>query len=171
MGSSVGPIYSHFENIDILNEIVIKKAIDMMEEFGRRNWTDIPFLNMGTGFVIFARDEPNLFDVCLRNESREPSTQNLDPEILNRMREDELLEDFSDQELTSIYQKLAFITYGMASLARQGEMGDDSDKSIIRILDEAGGEIIFMAKVRSEMKKPGTTKEDMNKLWRHLDVQ
>ena len=70
LGSSVDPIYSHFENIEDLEEVVIQRSVDLMDEYSRKEWSEIPFLNMGVGFVCFARDEPVLFEICCRKGDR-----------------------------------------------------------------------------------------------------
>ncbi len=171
MGSSVGPIYSEFENIEELQLAALQKARVLMEDYSRRKWSDIPFLNMGVGFVCFARDESVLFDICCKSGSVENGVPNDDNETLERMREDDSLKGFSDEELRSIFNKMSIFAYGMAALVSQGNMADDSTENIKKILLEAGGDIIFMTKVRSMLNDPDFTKDRLNELWGHLDVK
>jgi AcrR family transcriptional regulator len=169
MGSSVGPIYSHFENIEELRNAALEEARKLMDEYSRRRWSDIPFLNMGVGFVCFARDEPVLFDVCCREGPSEILSDTLDPITVGRMREDEMLKDFTDEELNSIFLKMSIFAYGMAALSRQGALGDNRTETIIDLLRETGGDVIFMTKARSLLVKPGTTDEMLRELWRYID--
>jgi AcrR family transcriptional regulator len=171
LGSSVGPIYSQFSNIEELDEAVMKMGLDLMEDYSKRKWSDIPFLNMGAGFVCFARDEPTLFDICCKGGPTEISSNRLDPRTLGRMRQDEMLMDFSDEDLASIYRKMSIFAYGMAVIASSGSMEDDSNENIVRILMEAGGDIIFMARARSIINDPNQDQERLNELWRYVDEQ
>ncbi|MEA3558281.1 MAG: TetR/AcrR family transcriptional regulator [Candidatus Thermoplasmatota archaeon] len=171
LGSSVGPIYSHFENIQELMNAATEKALQLIEDYSRRNWSDIPFLNMGVGFVCYARDEPILFKKCCQSGPRENNEAGLSIETLSRLREGELLKGFTDDELSNIFQKMSYLSYGMASLASRGLMPDDSTENIIKILMEAGRDIIFMTRVRSLMNEPGVTQDQLNDIWRYLNVK
>lgn len=168
LGSSVGPIYSHFENIEDLERKVVQRSIDLMDEYSRRQWSEIPFLNMGVGFVCFARDEPVLFDISCKNGPKESVDEALDQATIDRMREDPTMDDFTDQELKRIFQKLSYLAYGMATLSSQKAMPDDSTDNIIQILREAGGDIMFMTKARKMLNDPGITEEEMKALWGHI---
>jgi AcrR family transcriptional regulator len=169
INSSVGPIYSYFENIDDLKSAAFLKATDLMEEYAKRNWSEIPFLNMGVGFVCFARDEPVLFNTCCREGPREIKGTKMSPRILEYIREDRQMREFSEEDLASIYLKLSLLAYGMAALASQKALGNDSNENIIRILREAGGDIMFMTKARKILKDPESTDDDLKDLWRYID--
>ena len=171
MGSSVGPIYSEFENIEEVQFAALQKARVLMEDYSRRDWSDIPFLNMGVGFVCFARDEPILFDICCKSGPTEMDDPKNDQMTLGRMREDDSLKGFSDEELRSIFNYMSIFAYGMAALASQGNMADDSTENIKKILLETGGDIIFMTKARSVLNDPKCTMDRLNELWGYLDVK
>lgn len=171
MGSSVGPIYTEFENIEDVQLAALQKARDLMENYSRRDWSDISFLNMGVGFVCFARDEPVLFNICCKSGPIGPVDHENEHETFERMREGDKIKGFSDEELRSIFNKMSIFAFGMAALASQGNMVDDSTENIKKILWEAGGDIIFMAKVRSVLNDPKCTRERLNELWGDLDVK
>ncbi|MFW3146082.1 MAG: TetR/AcrR family transcriptional regulator [Thermoplasmatota archaeon] len=169
LGSSVGPIYTYFENIQELQRELLKKTVELMDEYSIRPWTDIPFLNMGVGYVCFARDEPVLFNNFFIDPGFETNGERDHETYIERMRRDPMLRDFSRDELVSIFTKMSYFSYGMAVEASQGMMRDSSTESIIELLKETGADIIFVAKVRSVLKDPKSSKEDLNGLWGYFD--
>src|SRR5690349_15678064 len=58
---STAPVYRHFSAMDELTSEVMEHARDLMLRFTAVAYTDRPFLNMGTGIALFARDHPRLY--------------------------------------------------------------------------------------------------------------
>jgi AcrR family transcriptional regulator len=168
IGSSVGPLYSYFDNIQELQEEVMKMTLDLIQDYSKREYTDIPFLNMGVGFVCFARDEPVLFNSCCFHPETGDHLGNDVGNHIKRMREDPMLTEFNNEELSSIYMKMSFLAYGMAVLASQGNMDNDDTDNIIRILKETGADIIFMTRARSTLADPDHDDKDLFELWGYL---
>src|SRR5262245_56165435 len=61
LGASTAPIYSSFASIEELREAVIERARAHLRHYTRQRYTDKPFLNQGTGLVLFAREQPQLY--------------------------------------------------------------------------------------------------------------
>lgn len=169
LGSSVGPIYTYFENIQDLQRELVKRTVDLMDGYSRRRWTEIPFLNMGVGYVCFARDEPVLFNSFFIDPGHETMGESNHEPYIERMKQDPMLSDFSSEELASIFTKMSYFSYGMAVEASQGMMRDSSTEKIIELLKETGADIIFMTRARSLLKDPESSEEDLNSLWGHID--
>jgi len=169
MSSSVGPIYTSFDGIDELQRALNAKALSLMDEYSRRQWTEMPFLNMGAGFIFFARDEPVLFRECYIKGIMGDDPLHPDGRTLERMREDPLLADLPDDELSALYIKLSFITFGMAILASAGQLPDASDGTMINILFRTGGDLIFMAKARKLLADRDTRETGFDELRRYFD--
>ena len=79
-----------------------------------------------------------------------------------------MLQEFSDDDLKGIYQKVSFLSYGMATLASQNSMPDDSTANIIEILRGAGGDIMFMTKARNMLRDPNVSDDEMNAMWGNM---
>lgn len=72
LGSSTQPIFRLFSGMDELRGGVIAMAQERMQEFMSQalKGSDTPYLTMGISYVLFARDEPELFKVLfMRDES------------------------------------------------------------------------------------------------------
>lgn len=163
--SSVGPIYTCFQNMSELQEQVILRAASLLEDYMGRTWTDLPFLNMGVGYVCFARDEPILFrELANEKFSDEKDGPIFQENTVQKMRRDTMLSDLGDDDLKDLFVKMSFFAYGMATMASQEGLPDESDEYIINILQEAGGDIIFMTKARSIMTDSELAESKVNKM-------
>jgi len=169
LGSSVGPIYTSFENLEDLNRVLAEKASALMEDYSRRPWTEMPFLNMGVGFIFFARDEPVLFRECYLKGIMGDDPLHPDARTIARMREDPLLSGIPEMELSALYVKLSFITFGIAMLASMHQLKDETDGTIIDILFKTGSDLIFMAKARNLLAGQSRKDEGIEALRRYLD--
>jgi AcrR family transcriptional regulator len=61
LGASVAPIYRAYASMDQLTKAVLDAALQQLDEYVARPYTDFPFRSAGVGLVMFARDEPRLF--------------------------------------------------------------------------------------------------------------
>ncbi|MGD8941682.1 MAG: TetR/AcrR family transcriptional regulator [Desulfobacterales bacterium] len=71
MGCSTMPIYSHFKNMQALEDEVIQKAWTLVVEYETRHYTGDRWIDQAMGYVLFARDERNLFDCMLAGRNLE----------------------------------------------------------------------------------------------------
>jgi len=65
--SSTMPIYSYLKSMKKLEEKIVKKGIDMLLQYQAKIRTGDTLIDMGVGYILFARDEKNLFK-CINNE-------------------------------------------------------------------------------------------------------
>ena len=56
LNCSTAPVYSTFSNMAELQKEVMRKAIDLLVEYTRRDYSPDPFLNMGVGVVLFSKE-------------------------------------------------------------------------------------------------------------------
>ena len=61
LGSSTMPIYSNLRSMGDLEEMIVKKALDLLLSFQKTPRTGDPILDLGLGYVLFAKHEPHLF--------------------------------------------------------------------------------------------------------------
>lgn len=65
MGCSTMPIYTHFKNMQSLEDEVVKKAWKLSMEYKAKTYTGDVWVDQGIGHVRFSKDEPNLFKCML----------------------------------------------------------------------------------------------------------
>ena len=61
LGCSTMPVYSYLKSMKTLVNDLEEKAVDLMLTYQTTSSTGQPFLDMGLGYVLFARNEQNLF--------------------------------------------------------------------------------------------------------------
>jgi len=141
--ASTAPIYASFASIDELRDAVVERARDRLREHTRQPWTDRPFLNEGTGLVVFARDRPRLFALLFLTPAiAGASVPKIYDDLVKDMKRDPRFEGFSPRERALVLDKLWFMSVGMATLAHAGQLRDATNHGIITALLEAGTVLI-----------------------------
>jgi AcrR family transcriptional regulator len=59
--SSTMPIYSQFKTMEMIEKEVFKKAVALQTKYSQEQYTNVPALNNGIGYVLFAWEEQHLF--------------------------------------------------------------------------------------------------------------
>lgn len=67
LNSSTQPIYSHLKSIKDLEEEIVKKIYELLFSYGTTKRTGDPWVDVGLGYVLFAKEEKQLFR-CLGEE-------------------------------------------------------------------------------------------------------
>ncbi len=145
LGSSTMPIYSHVKSVEDLEKELQVKARSMLREFQQRPYTEHTLLNLAFGYVVFARDEKQLFRFLYLDRPRR-----LNLETMPDMRDTFFSEFGSDsaagQELLklkesgqgALIQYTWIFTHGLAMLVNSGALGSNSDQVILEYLKNAG---------------------------------
>ena len=71
MGCSTMPIYSHFKNMQALEDEVVKKAWKVSMAYKARTYTGDVWIDQGIGYVHFSKEESNLFKCLLESHNPE----------------------------------------------------------------------------------------------------
>lgn len=157
LGSSTMPIYSHLRSIAEVQEALREKGYALLRDFQQRSWTPDALMNLAFGYIAFARDEEHLFRFLFLER---PAT--VGEEGLEHMG-DSFTEQFGDggeqaaalAELNpaaqgALMQHSWIFTHGLAVLVNSGSLGDCSDQTIIRLLNNAGEAFYLWAAGRAE---------------------
>lgn len=151
---STAPIYWSFASIDDLIDSVIGQAREILREYCNRKYTDRPFLNQGTGLVLFAQEYPQLFHLLFLSRKQSKKTIPLvHSAIIEDMKRDERFTSFTLNQRKAILEKLWFASIGMATLAYSGQLNANSVKTIATLLTEAGTVLIPAALAQINSKK------------------
>lgn len=141
--ASTAPIYGSFDSIETLRDAVIDRAREELRRYTRKPWADRPFLNEGTGLVVFAREKPKLFaSIFLEPEVAAASVPKVYADLLADMKRDGRFAAFSETERDVVLEKLWFVALGMATLAYSGQLRAATNHGIMTALLEAGGVLI-----------------------------
>jgi AcrR family transcriptional regulator len=140
LGSSTMPLYSALRSMEEIEKEVRKRAEQRMQEYRRKPFAAEPLLSSAVGYVVFARDESNLFrflyvDRPIRQGGTDGDARGADVEKLGG------IVDLADQAATAmkdprILKSWAF-THGLASLI-SSRVIDLPDETISRLLLEMG---------------------------------
>lgn len=145
LGSSTMPIYSHVQSVGELEKELRSKARELLKKYQQNPYTDQALLNLAFGYVIFARDEKNLFRFLYLDQPNQIDLTNG-----KGLKESFFLEFGADsaeakalRELKSEGQDVLirytwFFTHGLAMLVNSGAAGSNSNQAIMRILMNAG---------------------------------
>lgn len=71
MGSSTMPIYSNFKNMQALEDKIVQKAWRLLKEYEAKAYTGDTWIDLAVGYILFARDEPNLFTCMHHGRNRD----------------------------------------------------------------------------------------------------
>lgn len=146
LGSSTAPVYNHFNSMEALTAEVMGRAHDLMLEYTSREYSDMRFKNMGTGYVAFAREEKELFRAMFLEQGLPKGRLE---EMLNfykeEMAKDPILTPLNDEEKYDLLQKMRSFTHGLATLIWAGLVEKNSDQDIMDALTEVGAVVIDAA--------------------------
>lgn len=144
LGVSTMPIYSTGITMADIEVEVIKRAWELLEEYQSVERTGDKVIDMGVGFLIFAKNEKHLFR-CFQSERH--SKLNIEFAERNFMASYEMLKDHevlkklpTDVMMTVIIQSWIFangITHLLDSPIAKTISMLDSDESIIKFISEA----------------------------------
>jgi len=122
LGSSSCPIFTAFKNMEEVQQSVIETAKAVYKEYVDKGLTEVPaFRGVGTQYILFAMNEPNLFQLLFMTE--QTSVSNLEGVLL-------MIDENYDKILASIvngygiesnvaerlYRHLWIYTHGIAAL-------------------------------------------------------
>ncbi|MGM0445694.1 MAG: TetR/AcrR family transcriptional regulator [Bacillota bacterium] len=151
LNSSVAPIYVNFDNVDELIQAVIEKTFKLGEKLIYEQKTGEPFKDIGLASLKFAREYPVLFWDLLKNQGKymndyDNSMGNM---IIEQMKEDNNLKEFSDEILREILLKMRVIQTGISVMVSSGLLPKEFDqKKEEELLDSLASDIIYAAENR-----------------------
>ncbi|MCI5725098.1 TetR/AcrR family transcriptional regulator [Fusobacterium sp.] len=131
LNCSPAPIYSSIGSMDILKDELVNKAKKLFMDYITIKKTNIKFLDIGMGFVIFAREERQLFSNIFLIESMERAlmTEFLDL-IHDEMKKDSRFFHLTDDERNEIFMNCWIFLNGLATLIATGFIKNPSDDYI-----------------------------------------
>jgi AcrR family transcriptional regulator len=146
LGSSTMPIYSTVKSIEEIEKEVVEKALELMVEYQKKPYTPDPMVNIAVGYVVFARDEHNLFRfLFLLERPAAAGGVGVDARKDFFMRSfgavpgvGESMRGIPVESMDSLILKSWIFTHGLAVMVNSGFL-DLQDEKIADLILEAGG--------------------------------
>ncbi len=145
LGSSTMPIYSHVRSVEELEKEVRLKARELLKAYQREKYTEHVLLNLAFGYVVFARDEKNLFRFLylespdrLDLENGEGMRESFLTEFGEESEEGKALKELKSSGQEPVIQYTWIFTHGLAMLVNAGTFGSNSNQSIMDFLMNSG---------------------------------
>lgn len=122
LGSSACPIFTVFENMKEVQQAVLEAIKDVYKQYVEKGLLENPaFKGVGTQYILFAINEPKLFQILFMSEQAElPDINNVLPIIDENY--DKILASITDgygikgKDAEKLYKHLWIYTHGIASL-------------------------------------------------------
>jgi AcrR family transcriptional regulator len=145
MGSSTMPIYSHLKSVEELEKELRAKANSMLKEYQQRSYTEHALLNLAFGYVVFARDEKQLFRFLYLDRPRRLALGAMSEmkdtffsEFGAESDAGKALLELKESGQEALIQYTWIFTHGLAMLVNSGALGSNSDQVILEYLKNAG---------------------------------
>jgi hypothetical protein len=156
--SSTMPIYSCLNSMRELEQAVVKKAVDVLIEYETKARTGDIFLDMGIGYIMFAKNEKHLFRMLFiseRKSGKEDTKKRFRKYILdallNALNGFEPLEGFSEQERMGLIDRMWIFCHGLAMLMYNSIIENVDEKQVAEMLLDVGIFIIQGERRREEI--------------------
>ncbi len=126
LGSSARPIFTVFSSMEEVRQTVIRSAKALYREYVERGLAqELPFKGVGTQYILFAVDEPRLFQLLFMSERPQvPELSRVLPlidesyaQILSSVRDNYGVDQPTAERL---YRHLWIYTHGIATLCATG---------------------------------------------------
>lgn len=119
LGCSTMPIYSCGRSMAEIKAEVIKRAWRLLARFQRKNRSNDPYVDLGIGYVMFAKEETHLFNTIHNHGFRELNAIHAEENFLENMeilRDYPLLKGVPDAVKMKIIIQSWIYTHGFATL-------------------------------------------------------
>jgi hypothetical protein len=148
------PIYSHFKNMQALEDEVVKKAWGLVDEYQTRHYTGDVWIDQAIGYIRFAREEKHLFKCRIDCQNQALKYE------MSRRQWDKLAKDLDnygpfsaldEEKVIRTRYTRAMLSHGVATAARIGlnKIFMENDILLARFLTDAS-----MALIQGYQKAP-----------------
>lgn len=155
LGSSACPIFTVFKNMEEVQRAVLEAVRDVYKEYVEKGLSERPaFKGVGTQYILFAMNEPKLFQILFMSEQTQlPDVDNVLPIIDESY--DKILASIitgygiETNKAEKLYKHLWIYTHGIASLCATKmcrftgeEISEMMTEIFLSLLDKIKGEIL-----------------------------
>ena len=133
LGCSTMPVYSYFKTKKNLTEKVIEKAYEVLYTYQTTKRSGDPYLDMGIGYVLFAKDERHLFR-CMNDKLyvdilKKYNHQHFES-LIKKLSESNIVEGMSEPEIRKFFMQGWIYSHGLAQLINIDYFADMDEREI-----------------------------------------
>jgi AcrR family transcriptional regulator len=146
LGASTAPVYSNFASMEELAIGALERGCALLLGYFRRNWTDESFLNMGIGYLHFAREHPHLFKALYFERHGDfDADARLVPALLTDLDEHPWLGGLPQPIKEELLFQAGIYSHGLATLICTGQWRDPDLDEAVLWLHSVGGLLVRAA--------------------------
>jgi AcrR family transcriptional regulator len=140
LGCSTSPIYSAFGSMEKVEEGVCKMSTELLLKYQTIPRTGFPFMDMGLGYIVFAKEEKRLFrDMFMNIDALKPFSQEMvkyaSSELMdNVMRDDPALKCLDGEQKSELLQIMWTFSHGIATQMNINALGNRDEPWILSLL-------------------------------------
>ena len=139
--SSTMPIYSYLNSKSALEEEIVKKAFELLFIYQTTKRTGDVFLDMGVGYVLFAKNEKHLFR-CITDEKHIVIQKKFHDgnfqALVKKLADYPIVQGLSEEQILNFLMQGWTYSHGLASLVNTGFYESISERKITRLLQYTG---------------------------------
>jgi len=152
LGSSIAPIYVNFKDVEELIQEVISHTMEIAKNLILEQNSGHPFRDIGIGSIKFAKQYSVLYrDLMMKNNPYIEHNEENMLFLVQQMKADPTLKEFSDQELMNILHKMEIFQTGLAVQVANGLLPEYfTEEKMIEMLDDVAEDIIIGAHTRNK---------------------
>ena len=143
VGCSTTPIYTAYGNVENLIKATKQKALEVIKKFVAYKYTDIEFLNIGVGKLMFASKYPKLYKELFIDHPDKEIEDQLREVFFNHLSNDLIAKYMTQNELEPLLAKMWVVTHGIASMICSNTIKEYKVEDFITMLAEMGEQLIF----------------------------
>lgn len=149
MGCSVAPIYVNFKNTAELRGAIIEHAYSVLYKFMSKEYSNMPFFNLGIGQILFARDYPKIYlDISAQCQEPGEASSYYDERMIAGMSNDPMVGSLTKEQQMGLLIKMSLMTFAIAFRVAKGDI--DINKELdyyINLIFETGYQLIESSKL------------------------
>jgi AcrR family transcriptional regulator len=139
---STRPVYTSFSSMQEVKDLIGRQVYQILMEYQSRPVTGKPFLDMGVGYVLFARDEPSLFRLfylphMLSFDLEHELQVKVNSLLLGKILETPDAPKQDTAQMAELLLRLRIFTHGLACYVSAGKY-EFSVEKIVSLIGEAG---------------------------------
>ncbi len=143
VGCSTTPVYTAYSNIENLIQATKLKALKVIEEMVAYRYTDIEFLNIGVGKILFASTYPKLYKELFIDNPDYVMEKQLRELYLELLENDLIAKYMTKNELEMLLTKMWLTVHGTSTMICSQSIKDYKVEDFIVMLAELGEQLIF----------------------------
>ncbi len=150
LGCSTAPLYTVMGSFEAIKAAAMDKAMQVFFNHFERHYTPDVFMNVGVGYLVFARDYPLLYkEIFLSDNQYGNLIDRLNIHARTFLKHAPISDYLSDALLSRAYEKITVFCHGLASLICNGLVEQSSDQYFIDTMAELGTDFFIAEAFKS----------------------